>query len=59
MSSSVSEQDNTLHEALSLMARALAILDEDGSVGAIGAQLDLARARLAEHLNLDNLHHAT
>lgn len=44
------EVDETLHEALRLMAKALEIIDRDGKVGAIGAQLDLARARLSEHL---------
>ena len=49
MSSSV-EDGETLREALLLMTKALDLIDHDGSVGAIGAQLDLARARLSEHL---------
>lgn len=50
MSSSVEERES-LREALRLMTQALDIVDHDGSVGAIGAQLDLARARLSEHLD--------
>ena len=49
MSSSV-QDGKTLREALRLMTKALDLIDHDGSVGAIGAQLDLARARLSEHL---------
>jgi len=33
------------------MTAALDLLDEDGTAGAIGAQLDLARARLADHID--------
>ncbi len=44
------EEKASLREALSLMTRALELLDEDGGVGTIGAQLDLARARLSIHL---------
>ena len=45
------EEDNLLGEALRLMTTALELLDEDGTVGSIGAQLDLARARLAGHID--------
>jgi hypothetical protein len=44
------DRDHLLQEALRLLTTALEFLDEDGTVTAIGAQLDLARARLAEHL---------
>lgn len=44
------KEDNKLGEALRLMTSALDLLDEDGTAGAIGAQLDLARARLADHI---------
>lgn len=50
MSSAV-EDGETLREALRLMTKALDLIDYDGSVGVIGAQLDLARARLSEHLD--------
>ena len=50
MSSAV-EDGETLREALRLMTKALDLIDYDGSVGVIGAQLDLARARLLEHLD--------
>lgn len=49
--SNLIEDGGTLREALRLMAKALEIIDRDGKVGAIGAQLDLARARLSEHLD--------
>jgi len=42
--------ERLLSEALRLMTAALELLDEVGSVGSIGAQLDLARARLADHI---------
>lgn len=45
------ERDSLLREALRLMTAALDLLDEDGTVSAVGAQLDLARARLSEHLD--------
>ena len=41
------EENETLQEALRLMTAALALIDETGGNGSIGAQLDLARARLA------------
>lgn len=43
-------KDDLLDEALRLMTKALDLLDGDGTVGSIGAQLDLARARLADHI---------
>lgn len=46
------ERDSLLHEALRLITAALELLDEDGTVSAIGAQLDLARARLSERLDI-------
>lgn len=45
------KEDHVLSEALRLMTAALDLLDEDGTAGAIGAQLDLARARLADHID--------
>lgn len=50
MGEQVHEHD-VLHEALRLMTRALELLDQQRNVGQIGAQLDLARARLATHLS--------
>ena len=44
------EQDLLLREALRLVTKALELVDEDGTVTFIGAQLDLARVRLSEHL---------
>lgn len=44
------ESDELLRNALRLITEALALLDEEGTVSAIGAHLDLARARLEEHL---------
>lgn len=44
------DEDELLKEALRLMTTALKLLDENGKVSAIGAQLDLARARLSEHI---------
>lgn len=45
------KEDHVLSKALRLMTAALDLLDEDGTVAAIGAQLDLARARLADHID--------
>jgi hypothetical protein len=45
------EEDRILREALSLITKAIDLLDRDGRVGVIGAQLDLARARLEDHLD--------
>lgn len=42
--------DERLREALRLMTEALELLDQDGTVSAIGAHLDLARAHLEDHL---------
>ena len=50
MGEQVHEHD-VLQEALRLMTRALELLDQQRNVGQIGAQLDLARARLATHLS--------
>lgn len=43
-------KNELLNEALDLMTTALDLLDQDGSVGSIGAQLDLARSRLSDHI---------
>lgn len=44
------KSNELLYEALALMGTALDLLDQDGSVGSVGAQLDLARSRLSDHL---------
>lgn len=44
------DEDQLLSEALRLMTTALELLDQNGKVAVIGAQLDLARARLVEHI---------
>lgn len=44
------ENDLQLGEALRLITTALDLLDENGTVGAIGAHLDLVRAHLSDHL---------
>jgi len=46
-----SETDDLLREALRLITEALELLDQDGTVGVVGAHLDLARARLEGHLD--------
>lgn len=47
------EENARLRQALCLITKALDLIDEDGSVGTIGAHLDLARARLTTHLEAD------
>lgn len=43
--------DKSWSEALALMHRALAMLDETKAPAEIGAHLDLAIVRLAEHID--------
>ena len=52
MSKSI-DQCNLLREALQLMTKALELLDQAGTVGAIGAQLDMVRVHLSEHLGVE------
>lgn len=47
------EENARLRQVLCLITKALDLIDEDGSVGTIGAHLDLARARLTTHLEAD------
>ncbi len=44
------DEEELLSEALRLMTTALELLDRNGKVTVIGAHLDLARTRLAEHI---------
>lgn len=44
-----------LLEALDLMGKALDLMDLDGTVAIIAAQLELARGRLAQHLGVEIL----
>ena len=53
------EENCLLGEALRLITTALDLLDENGTVGAIGAQLDLARARLSDRLRDQEIHRAS
>lgn len=44
------ENNDLLDESLRLVTLALDLLDQDGTVPSIGAHLDLARVRLADHI---------
>jgi hypothetical protein len=53
MCSKPTPPESPLLEALALMGKALDLMDVDGTVGIIAAQLEMARGRLAEHLGVE------